>query len=131
MTVWDEGLSEYRSPNFGECSEQWVFDFVAAIFGSDDAATGNQLIRKYYLLISKTMQGRLSRRASCSPRSSCVSAAWHDAVCLPINRDVRVNEMAPLDLRALLDGTPPPGCGGSGDWRRVSELCRPSTAPAP
>ncbi len=65
------------------------------------------------------------------PRPPGVSAAWHDAVCLPINRDVRVNEMAPLDLRALLDGTPPPGCGGSGDWRRVSESCRPSTAPAP
>jgi hypothetical protein len=83
-----------------------------------------------------SLKGHFRSKAECEaaaarlrgpvPIPRTYSAAWQDALCVPINRDVRVNEFQPVDLGKLLQQHPPAGCQAEGAWRRMAELCTPS-----
>ncbi|QNA88820.1 hypothetical protein G4G28_10550 [Massilia sp. Dwa41.01b] len=88
-------------------------------------------------LAGSSLRGVYGTRAECEaaavrsrgplPTPRGYAAAWHDAQCLPINREVRVDELAAQDIGKLLQGQVPRDCGASGAWRRMSELCEAAT----
>jgi phage terminase large subunit-like protein len=62
QTEADKALSVFKSlrivdapgsPTMGEACEQWVFDFVSAVFGAYDPENGRRMITEFFLLISK------------------------------------------------------------------------------
>lgn len=83
-------------------------------------------------------RGQFSTKAACEkaavrlrgplPAPQGFAAAWHDAVCVPIQRNVRVNDVEPDYLAQLLRERPAGGCQGEGAWRRMAELCEKPVA---
>jgi len=80
-------------------------------------------------LESSSLRGLYATRADCEaaalrlrgplPTPPAYAAAWHDALCLAINRDVKVNELKPQGLAELFR-QPPAACAADGAWRRLA-----------
>lgn len=87
-------------------------------------------------LESSSLRGTFASKKACEdaavrlrgplPTPDGYAAAWHDVLCVPIARDVAVNDGKPIDLGKLLEGRPPTVCEATGAWRRVVELCAPA-----
>lgn len=50
---YDRSIGRHRHPTFGESCEQYVFDFVGAIFGAYDPISAERKIEEFFLMIAK------------------------------------------------------------------------------
>ncbi|GAB3458618.1 hypothetical protein GCM10027321_14580 [Massilia terrae] len=77
--------------------------------------------------------GRYQSRGACEqaavrlrgpvPIPKTYSAAWQDALCVPIKPNVQVNPAPLPDLARVLREQPGSGCQAEGAWRRLAETC--------
>lgn len=88
------------------------------------------------ILQSTKARGQFMTRAQCEaaavrlrgplPVPRTYSASWQDVLCVPINRNVRVNDAPSGDLAKVLRDQPASGCQAEGAWRRMAEMCQPA-----
>jgi hypothetical protein len=57
------------------------------------------------------------------------AAAWREALCTPVARNVRVNDVTPVELAKVLREQPANGCQAEGSWRRAAEVCEHAAEP--
>lgn len=85
------------------------------------------------LLEGSGVRGTFRTRAECEaaavhargplPTPRNYAAAWQDARCQQIDREVRVNDTPPAELARLLREQPAEGCQGAGSWQRLADSC--------
>ena len=85
-------------------------------------------------LEGSSLRGEFASSAACEeaavrlrgalPTPQGYAAAWHDALCVPIARNVTVREGPLPELGELMQEPPLLDCGADGAWRRVAELCQ-------